>query len=147
MTKPAPSTNESTCTLRLAGPEDAVAISQLYVQSYTPQGGGDARDYYPFPQIMDPDSVAGLIGSGEVAWVVSQAAGGAIIGSAAAVRNIGDVSDRIAEVFGIVVDLERRYRGTGSALLRRIVEELSHSADFILCEARVAEAGGWKVRA
>jgi hypothetical protein len=94
---------------------------------------------------MEPDGVAGLLASGEVLWVASQAADGAIIGSAAAVRNIGDVNDRIAEVFGIAVDVEGRYRGTGSALLRRIVEELSSSVDFILCEARTAEAGGWKV--
>ena len=112
----------------------------------SPQGGGEAHDHYPFPQIMDPDGVAGLVASGEVVWVVSQAAGGTMVGSAAAVRNIGDVNDRIAEVFGIVVDVQRRYRGTGSALLRRIVEELSHSADFILCEARTAAAGRWRFR-
>ncbi len=86
-----------------------------------------------------------MIRGGEVVWVVAEAPDGAVIGSAAAVRNIGAESDRIAEVFGVVVDTDRRYRGLGSALLRRLVEELADSAEFILCEARTVEAGGWKV--
>ena len=145
MNTPSPPIEKSPCRLRLARPEDAAAISHLYVRTYTPEEGGEARDHYPFPQVMEPEGVAGLVASGEVVWVVCQAPDGAIIGSAAAVRNIGDVNDRIGEVFGIAVDVERRYRGTGSALLRTIVEELNSSADFILCEARTAEAGGWKV--
>ena len=117
----------------------------MYVRIYTPAKGGDARDYYPFPQIMSPDGVAALIAGGDVVWLVGEAPDGTLVGSAAAMRNIGDASDQISEVFGVVVDAAHRHGGLGSALVGGLVDELAGSSKFILCEARTDDAGGWKV--
>jgi GNAT superfamily N-acetyltransferase len=136
----------NTChTVRRASPADAHAISAMYVRVYTPAKGGDARDYYPFPQIMRPDGVAALIAGGNVVWLVGEAPDGTLVGSAAAMRNIGDASDQISEVFGVVVDAAHRHGGLGSALVGGLVDELAGSSKFILCEARTDDAGGWKV--
>jgi ribosomal protein S18 acetylase RimI-like enzyme len=135
-------------TVRRATPADAQAISALYVRVYTPAKGGDARDYYPFPQIMSPDGpdgVAAIIAGGKVVWLVGEAPSGTLVGSAAAMRNIGDAPDQIAEVFGVVVDAGHRHGGLGSALVGGLVDELANSSNFILCEARTDDAGGWKV--
>lgn len=130
--------------MRFAEPVDAKAISDLYVRTYTPREGGAAHDHYPFPQIMEEDAIIDLIASGKVLWVVAEAPDGHIIGSAAAVRNIGGPQDQIAEVFGVVVDQSCQRQGVGSCLLQRLRNELAAIAQFILCEARTAEAGGWK---
>jgi ribosomal protein S18 acetylase RimI-like enzyme len=135
----------NTHIVRRASPADAQAISALYVRVYTPAKGGDARDYYPFPQIMSPDGVAAMIAGGNVVWLVGEAPGGTLVGSAAAMRNIGDTPDQIAEVFGVVVDAAHRHAGLGSALVSGLVNELAGSSKFILCEARTDDAGGWKV--
>lgn len=132
-------------SVRRATPADAQAISALYVRIYTPAGGGNARHYYPFPQIMSPDAVAAMIAGGKVLWLVGETPSGAIVGSAAAVRNIGNVLDQIAEVFGVAVDPAHRNGGLGSALVGGLVDELAGAAEFILCEARTDDAGGWKV--
>jgi GNAT superfamily N-acetyltransferase len=131
--------------VRRATPADAQAISALYLRIYTPPDGSDARDYYPFPQIMSADGVAAMIAGGKVVWLVGEARCGTLIGSAAAVRNIGDAPDQIAEVFGVVVDASHRHGGLGSALVGALVDELAGSSKFILCEARTDDAGGWKV--
>jgi ribosomal protein S18 acetylase RimI-like enzyme len=143
-----PSKITNTHIVRRATPADAQAISALYVRVYTPAKGGDARDYYPFPQIMSPDGpdgVAAMIAGGNVVWLVGEAPGGTLVGSAAATRNIGDADDQIAEVFGVVVDAAHRHGGLGSALVGGLVGELAGSSKFILCEARTDDAGGWKV--
>jgi GNAT superfamily N-acetyltransferase len=131
--------------VRRAIPADAQAISALYERVYTPAKGGDARDYYPFPQIMSPDGVAAMIAGGEVVWLVGETPCGTLVGSAAAMRNIGDADDQIAEVFGVVVDAAHRHGGLGSALVGGLVDELAGSSKFMLCEARTDDAGGWKV--
>lgn len=130
---------------RPARPKDAAEICSLYVGAYTPEGGGDAAEAYPFPQLMDPVAVAEMISGGDFAWVVAEGPGGEVVASAAAVRNIGGRDDRIAEVFGVVVHQQFHRQGVGSTLLRRLVAQLEDSADFVLCEARTAGAGGWKV--
>jgi GNAT superfamily N-acetyltransferase len=132
-------------TVRRAIPADAQAISALYERVYTPAKGGDARDYYPFPQIMSPDGVAAMIAGGEVVWLVGETSCGTLVGSAAAMRNIGDATDQISEVFGVVVDAAHRHGGIGSALVGGVVDELAGSSKFMLCEARTDDAGGWKV--
>jgi GNAT superfamily N-acetyltransferase len=132
-------------SVRSAQPSDAYGIRDLYVRTYTPETGGDARDFYPFPQIMDPEKLKSLVIDGGIEWVVVEAPGGQIVASAAAVKNIGSNEDQIAEVFGIAVDKRARSHGAATAMLRRLVERLTPAAKFILCEARTAEAGGWKV--
>ncbi len=136
--------SETSTRVRFAGPADARAIGRLYVRAYTPNKTGTASDHYPFPQIMEEDRVSDLIMSGTVIWVVAEKQDGTIVGSAAAVRNIGARPDRIAEIFGVVVDQGCRRGGVGSTLLQKLKGDLERSSEFILCEARTAEAGGWK---
>lgn len=131
--------------VRPATSVDAPAISALYIRIYTPARDGDARDSYPFPQLMSPDAVAAMITGGEVLWLVGETPDGTIVGSAAAVRNIGGARDRIAEIFGVVVDAAYRHGGLGSRLVGGLVEALTCASKFILCEARTDDAGGWKV--
>jgi ribosomal protein S18 acetylase RimI-like enzyme len=131
--------------VRRAIPADAQAISELYVRVYTPAKGGDARDCYPFPQIMTRDGVAALVAGEKAVWLVGEAPAGTLVGSAAAMRNIGDAPDQIAEVFGVAVDPAHRHGGLGSALVGGLVDQLAGSSKFILCEARTDNAGGWKV--
>ncbi len=130
--------------VRRATPAHAQAISALYIRVYTPAGGGDPCDYYPFPQLMNADLVAAMIESSEVLWLVGEAPNGILAGAAGAVRNIGDSDDRIAEIFGVAVDARHRQDGLGSALVGGLVDELAGS-EFILLEARTENAGGWKV--
>jgi hypothetical protein len=94
---------------------------------------------------MSLDGVAAMIAGGQVVWLVGEAPGGTLVGSAAAMRNIGDEPDQIAEVFGVVVDAAHRRGGLGSALVGGLVDELAGSSKFILCEARTDDPGGWKV--
>jgi len=124
--------------VRRATPEDARSISALYVRIYTPGHGGDARDYYPFPQILSPDGVAAMIAGDEVVWLVAESPDGTLVGSAGAVRNIGDASDQIGEIFGVVVDADQRRSGLGSALVGGLVDELADASKFILTKASPA---------
>jgi ribosomal protein S18 acetylase RimI-like enzyme len=140
-----PTTAKAPFTIRAALPADAPSISELYVRTYTPNDAGHARDYYPFPQIMDPYCVIQLLKSNKITWLIAVVPGGQIIGSAAAVQNIGGENDRIAEVFGVAVAQNLRLHGVGSALLRTLVDRLRKAAEYVFCEARTAEPGGWKV--
>jgi hypothetical protein len=94
---------------------------------------------------MSPDVVATMIAGGKVVWLVGETPRGTIVGAASAMRNIGDALDQIAEVFGVAVDAEHRHGGLGSALVGGLVDELAGASEFILCEARTDDAGGWKV--
>ena len=60
-------------------------------------------------------------------------------------RNIGTAADRVAEIFGIVVDHHDRGRNIGSGLLDYLCEALRDDVDVILCEARTGDVRGWKV--
>jgi hypothetical protein len=94
---------------------------------------------------MSPDAVAGMIAGGKFVWFVGKTPTGTIVGAAAAARNIGDALDQIAEIFGVGVDAEHRHGGLGSALVCGLLNELAGTSEFILCEARTDDAGGWKV--
>jgi acetyltransferase (GNAT) family protein len=85
-----------------------------------------------------------MIAGNEVVWRVAESPDGTLVGSAAAMRNIGSASDQIAEIFGVAVDPTQRHHGVATSLVRGLVDELA-AANFILCEARTADAGGWKV--
>src|SRR5689334_17739086 len=137
--------NAGVVRTRQAGAADASAISSLYLKTYTPEGGGNPLDNYPFPQIMEVDSLARLLTKKEIVWVVAETDDGTIVGSAAALLNILSEVDKVAEIFGVAVEQSSRTRGVGSLILKRLVREVRGSAKLILCEARTAEAGGWKV--
>src|SRR5262247_1536665 len=143
MTPSEPRTTRGPIQVRFAQRVDAGAISQLYLRTYTPSDGSPARDHYPFPQLMDEEKVAALIEGGTVVWVVAELKG-VLIGSAAALRNMGGPRDRVAEIFGVAVDKTYRRKGVASVLLQALRTGLVDVADFILCEARTAEAGAWK---
>ena len=129
--------------LRRAVPGDARDVNRLYNQTYSTDERG-AKEQYPFPQVLEPGWIAEAVAGGSIAWVVAEA-GGELVGSTAAVRNIGGQRDRIAEVFGVVVSNEARMKGVATRLLGFLCAELRGEAEFILCEARTAEPGGWKV--
>jgi len=130
--------------VRQADPADAARISVLYEEAYKSPDGGKASDNYPFPQILEPRWVAQAISDGWVHWVVAER-DGQIIGSAAAVRNIGSAEDRVAEVFGVVVREDARGAGCARRLLANLYEGLGDGPQFVLCESRTALTAGWKV--
>jgi L-amino acid N-acyltransferase YncA len=130
--------------IRPATPGDARLITQLYEEAYRPTDGGSAREHYPFPQILDVDRVAHAVKHQGVYWVVA-AESGRVLGSAAALKNIGTAKDRVAEVFGIVVAADARKQGIGGSMLRYLRKALEDQASFILCESRTAVSAGWKV--
>lgn len=130
--------------IRQAHADDSPGIARLFERVYRPDDGSDVLQHYPFPQLFEPGAVAGLLADPGIAWVVADAKG-EVVGSAAAVRNIGGPSNRVAEVFGVAVDPRIRRRGVGSSLLRLLVDGVIDQAEFILCEARTADPGGWKV--
>ena len=134
----------SQAIIRKAVPMDAPRISVLYDAAYKPSDGGSAGDHYPFPQVLDPDWVAQAIADGWVYWVIAEY-NGQIIGSAAAVCNIGSKKDRVAEVFGVVVRVEARRAGCAKRMLAVLCDGLGDEPQFILCESRTALAAGWKV--
>jgi GNAT superfamily N-acetyltransferase len=141
---PRPGAREPRPIYRAASPDDATAISTLYDAEYRPPGGGDARDNYPFPQFLEPDWVASAVVRDEICWIVAEL-DGRVVGSAGAMRNIGSPADRVAEVFGIVVDHGDRGRKIGSGLLGYLYETLKDQVDVTLCEARTGDSRGWKV--
>jgi GNAT superfamily N-acetyltransferase len=141
---PGPGAQEPRPIYRAARPVDAPAVSALYDAEYRPPGGGDARDNYPFPQFLEPDWVASAVGRDEICWIVAEL-DGRVVGSAGAMRNIGTPADRVAEVFGIVVDHEVRGRKIGCGLLHYLYETLADQVEVTLCEARTGDARGWKV--
>src|SRR5262245_59669726 len=98
-------------TFRFARADDAPQISALYEKEYRPRTGGDARDNYPFPQLLEPNWVAHAVNRSDVCWIVAEV-DGRVLGSAGAMRNIGTPEDQVAEVFGIVVHPAARGRGT-----------------------------------
>lgn len=130
--------------VRRAVPLDASRISVLYDEAYKPPDGGWAADHYPFPQILEPDWVAQAISDGWVYWLVAEC-DEQIVGSAAAVRNIGSARDRVAEVFGIVTREGVRRAGYAKQLLAALCEGLGNEPQFILCESPTALQAGWKV--
>jgi GNAT superfamily N-acetyltransferase len=129
--------------LRLAAGDDATKISTLYEQAYTAKTTGDAKDHYPYPQLLDPNQLPTLIAKPNICWIVAEM-GDDLIGSAAAQRNIGTDNDRVSEVFGIVVDKSHQRKKYGRELLNRLCDELGDGAGFVICEARTA-GGGWKL--
>jgi len=130
--------------VRRAVPLDASRISVLYDEACKPPDGGWAGDHYPFPQILEPDWVAQAISDGWVYWLIAER-DEQIVGSAAAVRNIGSARDRVAEVFGIVVREEARRAGYAKQLLAALCDGLDDGPQFILCESPTALQAGWKV--
>ena len=130
-------------TTRRASPADAPTICRLYQRIYSTEDA-EACDQYPFPQVLDEDWVAAATVDPSIAWVVEEVAG-EVVGSSAAKRNIGARSDRIAEVFGIVVSEGSRSCGIATRLLSLLREDLEPESEFILCESRTAPPGGWKV--
>lgn len=130
--------------VRRALSEDASGISALYEEAYQPDEGGEASEHYPFPQLLKPPWVAQAIYDDWIFWVVAEH-DGCIVGSAAAVRDIGMGEDRVAELFGIVVDEKERGSGVAKRLLKQLCEGLADKPQFILCESRTALTAGWKV--
>ncbi len=135
---------EGTVRIRRATPADSSLVAALYREAYTPQSGGDAREHYPFPQFLDTEGVAKAVARPGVCWMVAKS-GEHVVGSAAAIRNIGSDADRVAEVYGIVVDRQFRARGIGSRLLTELCRELGDHPQFVLCESRTAMSAGWRL--
>jgi L-amino acid N-acyltransferase YncA len=130
--------------IRTARAADAPAISALYRDAYSPRGGGEAREFYPFPQFLDPDWVAAAVVREEIRWLVAET-DGAVAGTVGAVLNIGTASDRVAESFGLVISERARGRGTGIRLFDSLCRSLEGEAQFIIGETRTAHPGGWKI--
>ena len=130
--------------VRMAVPADATGISLLYEEAYTPKDGVGASEHYPFPQLLKPEWVEQTISDAWIHWVIAERAG-QIVGSAAAVRNIGSEDDRVAELFGIVVKRKERGAGIAKRLLTTLCKGLGDEPQFILCESRTAFVAAWKV--
>lgn len=135
----------ATATFRSASCEDATAISELYHDAYRPVSGGEASDFYPYPQLLAPEEVKGMIRGGGVLWLVAEL-DGAVIGACGAILNVGAPEDKIAEVFGLVIKERFRYRGYGAQIFAHLDDCLTREGSmFILAETRTAHSGGWKV--
>jgi GNAT superfamily N-acetyltransferase len=125
--------------------EDAAAISELYHDAYRPVNGGDARDFYPYPQLLLPEGVKDMMRSG-VRWFVAEL-GGAVIGTCGAVLSVGAPEDKIAEAFGLVIREDYRFCGYARRLFNYLDDFLVRREEtlFTIAEARTAHSGGWKV--
>ncbi len=126
--------------------EDAPALSRLYNDAYRPVSGGDAKDFYPYPQLLAPEEIEGMISGGAFRWVVAEL-DGSVIGACGAVLNVGGTDDKIAEVFGLVIKAEHRFCGYGTRLFAYLDDMLvqNDGSMFIIAETRTAHSGGWKV--
>jgi hypothetical protein len=136
----------SIVAFRPASHEDGAVISELYRDAYQPVGGGEARDFYPYPQLLVSEEVKGMIRSGGVRWFVAEL-DGAVIGACGAVLNVGSPEDKIAEAFGLVMKEDYRYCGYGTELFASLDDFLTRREEsmFIIAETRTAHPGGWKV--
>lgn len=129
--------------IRQACPQDAPALCALFNEAYQPDRGGEAREYYPFPQLFDPDWVSATVERPEICWLVAEHAK-QVVGTVGAVRNIGSTQDCVAEGFGLVVRSTVRHRGIGSCLMKTLYKRVADEARFFIAETRTANAGGWK---
>ncbi|MCX7826197.1 MAG: GNAT family N-acetyltransferase [Verrucomicrobiae bacterium] len=118
-------------------------LSALFAEAYQPPTGGDAREHYPFPQLLDEHWVAAHVERPEFCWIVAEV-GGKVVGTVGAVRNVGTDRDRVTEGFGLVVGERARGKGIGTELMKRLYEEVASQAHYFIAETRTAEAGGWK---
>jgi GNAT superfamily N-acetyltransferase len=128
---------------RKANATDAAAVAAFYREAYTPEGGGRAEENYPFPQLLDPCSLAREIQRPELCWVVAEG-GGHALGAVAAARNVGGERDRVAEFFGLVVGKAWRGRGLARRMIDAACEMLLPDASLLLAETRTADPGGWR---
>jgi len=128
--------------IRSAIAADGVAISRLYEEAYTPEGGTDASESYPFPQFLAPAWVSSAVSSGHVCWIVA-AFGETVVGTVGAVRELGSRGDGAAELFGLVVSKPWRGQGIASRLMARLCELLAPETHFMIAEARTADPRGW----
>ena len=64
--------SEIAAKVRRAHAGDALEICRLYIEAYTPAEGGEARDHYPFPQILDPCWVAYAVEQESIVWGVAE---------------------------------------------------------------------------
>ena len=140
----------ATIHCRLARPEDAGCVAHLYRAAYTARDAG-AEDRYPFPQFLDRGWLHEAFAQPELCWGVAEA-DGQVIASAGAVKNIGSPQDRVAELFGIVVDepfrglgRQRPGQGVGTRLARFICAALPAETSFVICESRTALIAAWRV--
>lgn len=131
-------------TVRQARPSDAERISALYREAYSPNGKSDARNYYPFPQFLDADWVAGALNKESLCWLVAVCRQ-KVIGTVGAVKNIGHDRDQIAESFGLVIKEEFRNKRIGTKLYNFLCSSLRDKAMFLIAETRTANAGGYRI--
>src|SRR5271157_2344110 len=101
-------------------PADATTVCSQYDEEYRPAGGGDPRDYYPYPQLLDPGWVSRAALEPALCWMV-------------------------AEVVGVVVRRAARGHRIGAGLLARLDAALGDDVAVVLCEARTGDERGWKV--
>jgi ribosomal protein S18 acetylase RimI-like enzyme len=130
--------------VRPARPDDATRLKALYVEAYTPDDG-DARDCYPFLQLLTVDGILATLRDPNVHWLVA-GINSEIVASAAAIRNVGSLEDRISEIFGIVVAKSHRGQHIGTRLVSDLVDELCEEGSrYVLCEARTAIENAWRL--
>ena len=125
-------------------PADATTVCSQYDEEYRPAGGGDPRDHYPYPQLLDPGWVSrAALEPACVGWWPSSAGWWSARRLLCATSGLGD--DRVAEVFGIVVRRAARGHRIGAGLLARLDAALGDDVAVVLCEARTGDERGWKV--
>lgn len=137
---PSPSTDLVFCAAR---PGDATAISNCYVDAYALAGNRNPAEAYPFAQFMDPAWVQDAVLRDTECWIVAEAEG-EVIGSVGAVRNIGSPDDRIAELFGLVIQKKWQGKGVANDLFKAVIDSLD-DACFVISETRTATKQGWRV--
>ena len=130
--------------IRPARASDAHDISALYREAYSPNGIGDARHHYPFPQFLDAEWVVEALKKESICWLVAVYNQNAI-GTVGALLNIGQEYDQITESFGLVIRKEFRNRRIGTKLYNYLCTRLHNKTMFLIAEARTANPGGYRI--
>jgi len=134
--------SENGVSYRPAHPRDAEQICSLYLTAYAPSSGEDPRNFYPFPQFMDPEWLSARITRRSGLWLVADISG-EIVGVVGARSNVGKPPDKLSEYFGLVVAHDFQRRGIGTKLFWALCTQLQETSDFMLAETRTAQPGGW----
>ena len=134
--------SEDDVSYRPAHPRDAEQICSLYLTAYAPSSGEDPRNFYPFPQFMDPVWLSARLTRRSGLWFVADISG-QIVGVVGARTTVGKPPDKLSEYFGLVVARDFQRRGIGTKLFWALCVQLQETSDFMLAETRTAEPGGW----
>jgi len=137
-------TNLARTTVRVARPDDAGQISDIYQRTYRVESSEQPGDDYPYPQFFDSGWVEDALARDQIQWLVAEA-GTTLTGALGTAPSIGAAQDQVAACFGLAVRREWQRKGCGKSLMAAQVELLRGRAVVMIGETRTGDPAAYRV--